>query len=81
MADRALLPNWPRYMTVGVAAQYYGITATAFRTLGICPVNIDGVALYDRRSLDLYADRLSGLSDATTGAPDLDARIAAFGAA
>ncbi|HEX8553640.1 MAG TPA: hypothetical protein VF695_02930 [Sphingomonas sp.] len=60
MGARPALPDWPRLMSTDVAAQYLGISATTFRSLDVCPINIGSKPLWDRRSLDLYADRLAG---------------------
>ncbi len=60
MADRADLPDWPRLMRIGLAAQYLGVSEGTFRSLGIVPQNIGSCVLYDRISLDRFADRLSG---------------------
>lgn len=50
----------PRHMGIEEASRYLGVSASTFRNLGICPVNIGSRVLWDRQSLDLYADRLSG---------------------
>jgi hypothetical protein len=43
-----------------MAAHYLGVCAATFRTLGIAPLNIGRRVLWDRRSLDLYVDRMAG---------------------
>jgi len=68
MADPASLPDWPRLMAVELAASYLGVSASTFRTLGIVPLNIRKRVLWDRVSLDIYVNRISGqpLSDHET---------------
>ncbi len=58
MAERAALPDWPRLMPLDTAAAYFGVSANTFRSLGIVPRNIGARVLFDRRDLDLFADRL-----------------------
>lgn len=60
MTDRASLPDWPRLMSIELAASYMGLSANTFRNLDIVPLNVGKRVLYDRRSLDIYADRLAG---------------------
>lgn len=60
MTDRASLPDWPRLMAAELAADYLGVSASTFRTLGIVPLNIGRRVLWDRVSLDIYVDRISG---------------------
>jgi len=50
----------PRFFGIEEASRYLGISASTFRALGICPINIGRRTLWDRQSLDLYADRLTG---------------------
>lgn len=59
--SRVNLPDWPRLMPIDLAAAYLGISAGTFQTWGIAPTETPGRrVLYDRRSLDLFADRLAG---------------------
>lgn len=60
MASQSARPDWPRLMSIKDAAEYLGVSVNTFRALGICPLNIGRRVVYDRRSLDLYADQLSG---------------------
>lgn len=60
MADRLALPDWPRWMPIDLAAAYLGVSANTFRGWGIVPIERGRRVLYDRRSLDAYADRESG---------------------
>ncbi|WP_267380536.1 MULTISPECIES: hypothetical protein [unclassified Sphingomonas] len=60
MADRATLPHWPRLMRIDLAAQYLGVSASTFRGLAITPQNIGACVVYDRQSLDRFADHLAG---------------------
>ncbi|KQN22795.1 hypothetical protein ASE83_15515 [Sphingomonas sp. Leaf32] len=46
-------------MSVGYAAAYLSISNTTFRTLGIAERRIGRRVLYDRKDIDLWADRLS----------------------
>lgn len=59
-AERAALPDWPRLMGIDLAAEYLGIGETTFRALGIVPIHIGRRQVWDRQSLDLFADRLAG---------------------
>lgn len=48
-------------MSVNLAASYMGVSASTFRTWGVAPVEAPGHrVLYDKRSLDIFADRLAG---------------------
>lgn len=50
----------PRFFSVAEAARYLGVSANTFRSLGIVPMNIGRRVLWDRHSLDLFADQLAG---------------------
>ncbi|MFN3677198.1 MAG: hypothetical protein ACK4TC_14585 [Sphingomonas pseudosanguinis] len=77
MDNKKNLPDWPRLMPEKMAASYLSLSIAAFRAQALCPVDACGRrVLYDRRSLDLCADRLSGL---TADDSDLDAQLEAFG--
>ena len=60
MADRPVLPDWPRLMRIELAAQYIGVSMSTFRNLAITPQNIGACVVYDRHSLDRFADHLAG---------------------
>lgn len=50
----------PRLMSCDMAAQYLGVSVNTFRSLSIVPLNIGRRVLWDKRSLDIYVDRLGG---------------------
>lgn len=50
----------PRFFGIEEAARYLGISPNTFRALDIVPMNIGRRVLWDRHSLDLYADQLAG---------------------
>ncbi|WP_203311112.1 hypothetical protein [Sphingomonas beigongshangi] len=61
MAERLNLPDWPRLMSAGMAASYLGVSSGTLQSWGIAPIETPGRrVLYDRKSLDRYADRLAG---------------------
>jgi hypothetical protein len=60
MTDRTVLPDWPRWMTTKMAAAYLSVSENTFRGFGIVPIERGRSVRYDRRSLDLYADRMAG---------------------
>lgn len=60
MDNRKNLPDWPRLMPIAMAAAYYSMSENTFRLLGITPIERGRKVLYDRRSLDIFADRISG---------------------
>jgi len=60
MTDRASLPDWPRWMSVKLAAAYLSVSENTLRSFGIVPIEQGRCVRYDRRSLDLYADRVAG---------------------
>lgn len=53
-------------MSVSLAADYFSISAVSLRSLPVETIRIGRRVLYDRRALDQYADRLSGLPDYDT---------------
>ena len=57
---RASLPDWPRLMSVDLAADYVGIGQTKLRKKGPAVKRIDGRVLYDRLDLDRWVDALGG---------------------
>lgn len=59
-AARIVLPDWPRLMSVDLAAQYVGISATWLRGNGPTPKRIGKRVLYDIRDLDRWVDALDG---------------------
>lgn len=60
MSDAPQYAYPPRFFPVDEAARYLGVSANTFRALGIVPMNIGRRILWDRNSLDLYADQLAG---------------------
>jgi len=60
MSDRIALPDWPRWMPIKLAAAYLSVSENTFRSFGIVPIEQGRCVRYDRRSLDLYADRMAG---------------------
>lgn len=54
------MPNWPKLMSLELAASYFSISPNTFRGLGIVPIEIGRRVLYDRESLDIYAAQLAG---------------------
>ena len=50
----------PRFFSKSEAARYLGVCVTTFLGFEIVPVNIGRRVLYDRQSLDIFADRLVG---------------------
>lgn len=58
MAERAMLPDWPRLMPIELAAAYLSRSATVIRERGPTPKRDGRSVLYDRRDLDRWADRL-----------------------
>lgn len=60
MANLTTYAYPPRFFCVEEAARYLGVSPNTFRSLGIVPVNIGRRVLFDRTSLDLYADQLAG---------------------
>ncbi|MBZ6382252.1 hypothetical protein [Sphingomonas sanguinis] len=58
--NRKNLPDWPRLMPIAMAAAYYSMSENTFRLLGIVPIERGRKVLYDRRSLDIFADRMGG---------------------
>jgi hypothetical protein len=60
---REALPDWPRLMSVELAARYLGLGATTLREMGPDgpkPKRYGKRVLYDRRDLDRWADALDG---------------------
>lgn len=60
MLERSALPDWPRLMSVELAAAYFSVSVNTFRSWGIPPLEQGRRVLYDRRNLDRYADHLAG---------------------
>lgn len=58
LPDRDTFPDWPRLLSVPLAARYCGISPTSLRAHGPAPKNLGNRVLYDRRDLDRWADRL-----------------------
>jgi hypothetical protein len=54
------LPDWPRLMSVELAACYLGIGKTTLEEKGPAPKSIGRRVVYDRNDLDRWADALSG---------------------
>lgn len=67
---RHALPNWPRLMSVKLAAAYLSISPATLRERGPEAVQVGRRVLYDRVALDRWVDRLSGqpLTPAETAA-------------
>jgi hypothetical protein len=59
-AHARILPDWPRLMSVQLAANYVGLGETAFEALELPAKRIGRRKLYDRHDLDRWADRLDG---------------------
>jgi hypothetical protein len=60
MPARIDLPDWPRLLSVDLAASYVGLGVTAFEGLGLPARRVGRRKLYDRNDLDRWADRLDG---------------------
>lgn len=60
MDSRVTLPDWPRWMPIKLAAAYLSVSENTFRGFGIVPVEHGRCVRYDRRKLDLFADRMAG---------------------
>jgi hypothetical protein len=58
--QRPALPDWPRLMSVDLAARYLGIGQTSLRDHGPQPKRLGARVLYDRKDLDRWADALDG---------------------
>ncbi len=54
------LPDWPRLLNKELAAAYIGVSTAKLAALPISPVRIGSRVVYDRRSLDRWADNLGG---------------------
>lgn len=60
--SRISLPDWPRLMAAPMAAAYVGMSETKLREIGPSPIQTDiRRTLYDRKALDRWVDRLSGM--------------------
>jgi hypothetical protein len=58
---RIELPDWPRLMSVKLAAAYVGLSEATLKEIGPPPVELEKRrVLYDIKALDAWADRLSG---------------------
>lgn len=58
--QRTTLPDWPRLMSVELAAAYIGLGVSTVREHGPKPKRWGSRVLYDRRDLDRWADALDG---------------------
>ena len=62
--DYSDLPTWPRLMTADLACRYVGFSRNGFvRRVGETwpePIRLGGKVLWDKKSLDVAVDRLSG---------------------
>lgn len=58
--QRVALPDWPRLMSVEMAAAYLSRSVTTIRERGPHPKRDGRSVLYDRVDLDRWADRLGG---------------------
>lgn len=78
---RAALPEWPRLMSVELAAAYLSIGTTMLRERGPQPKHLGSRVLYDRRDLDRWADALTGqeldVIEREAEGDDIAARVAA----
>jgi hypothetical protein len=59
-AHARILPDWPRLMTIELAAAYLSRSETVIRERGPKPKRDGRSILYDRHDLDRWADRLDG---------------------
>ena len=57
---RQSLPDWPRLMSVKLAAAYLSISPGSLRERGPQALQLGRRVLYDRIALDRWADHLSG---------------------
>lgn len=57
---RDRLPDWPRLMSIELAAAYLSRSPTVIRERGPTPKRDGRSVLYDRVDLDRWADRLGG---------------------
>lgn len=77
---RQTLPDWPRLMSVELAAAYIGIGMSTLRDRGPEPKRFGSRVLYDRRDLDRWADALDGQPldpvDRVDEGEDIAARVA-----
>lgn len=60
MKNAGALPDWPKLMSLNMAASYFSVSVNTFRSLGIVPIEIGRRVLFDRASLDSYAARRAG---------------------
>lgn len=58
--SRISLPDWPRLMTIELAAAYLSRSETVIRERGPTPKRDGKSVLYDRHDLDRWADALGG---------------------
>ena len=58
--QRSTLPDWPRLMSIDLAAAYIGLGISTVREHGPKPKRWGSRVLYDRRDLDRWADALDG---------------------
>lgn len=58
--QRPALPDWPRLMSIDLAAGYLGLGISTIRSHGPKPKRWGSRVLYDRRDLDRWADALDG---------------------
>ncbi|MCA0450673.1 MAG: helix-turn-helix domain-containing protein [Proteobacteria bacterium] len=58
--NRASLPDWPRLMTIEMAAAYLSRSESTIKDRGPTPKRDGRSVLYDRKDLDRWADRLGG---------------------
>lgn len=67
----ARLVRWPRGLRLDQAAEYVGVSAHTFdRHVPLNPISIGGAKVYDRKALDLWMDKQSGLVPADPLAVD-----------
>jgi hypothetical protein len=71
--ERRRLPDGvtPRLLTPAQAAAYCGVSVERFeQTITLAPISCFGTRkLWDRRAIDLWLDRLSGIAEPTSRAP------------
>ena len=72
-AAQALPSQSPRLLTRQQAAAYCGVTPDTFdvyRRRGIVPDPIPGTSRWDRKLIDIWLDRASGIASETTSSLD-----------
>lgn len=76
------LPDWPRWLSVKLAAAYVDASETAFREeikAGLWPDRNPKTRRWDRALLDEASNRLSNPSQGPAKAPDITGRFERWG--